>query len=102
MGVFNIMFPPVLSQQASTGLVSVCNVPFSSVPTGEYWIGVFSLNNCFPIREVVIADYEQVNSTITTDFYDVVLGISNPNDFIPPPECQQAKWEKPSVRVPYL
>ena len=78
------------------------NVLFSSVQTGEYWIGVFSLNNCFPIREVVIADYEQVNSTITTDFYDVVLGISNPNDFIPPPECQQAKWEKPSVRVPYL
>ena len=75
---------------------------FSPVQTGEYWIGVFTLRNCYPIREVVIADYQQVNSTITTNFFDIVLGISNPDDFIPPPECQQAQWGLPSVKVPYL
>lgn len=58
----------------------------------ELWLGVFTVNNCYPVREVIIADYEQVNSTITTEIYDVVLGIINPNDFIPPAECNTAQW----------
>ena len=82
--------------------ISAYNALYFPVPTGEYWTGVFSLRNCYPIREVVIADYEQVNSTITTNFFDIVLGISNPDDFIPPPQCQQAQWGLPSVKVPYL
>ncbi|KAK7113118.1 mammalian ependymin-related protein 1-like [Littorina saxatilis] len=69
----------------------------------EFWVGVFSLNNCYPIREVIIADYEQVNSTITTNFYDIVQGIPNPNDFLVPAECQTAEWAPhASVKVPYL
>lgn len=68
----------------------------------EYWIGVFSLNNCYPIREVIIADYREINSTITSNFYDVVEGIPNPDDFIPPPECANATFARPSVNVPYL
>ena len=64
-------------------------------------MGVYSLNNCFPIREVLIADYEEMNSTISYDFYDVVLGV-DPSDFIPPNECNQASWAKPTSKAPYF
>jgi len=64
----------------------------------EYWIGVFTLQNCYPVREVIIADYEQVNSTITTNYYDIVAGITNPDDFIPPEYCSQAKWMPRTAR----
>ncbi|XP_041373967.1 mammalian ependymin-related protein 1-like [Gigantopelta aegis] len=63
-------------------------VPYSR---REMWIGTFSLKHCYPIREVLVAG-EQVNTSITTNFHDIVDGIPNPGDFIPPPECEQAKW----------
>jgi len=71
--------------------------------TREHWIGVFTLKGCYPVREVIIADYEQVNSTITTNLYDIVDGITNPDDFIPPQECSQAKWvSRPAGKMPYF
>ncbi|XP_076449815.1 mammalian ependymin-related protein 1-like [Babylonia areolata] len=68
----------------------------------EFWVGTFSLKNCYPIKEVLIPDYETLNTTITTDFFDIVAGIVNPNDFIPPPECMHAKWAPPSKSAPFL
>lgn len=69
---------------------------------GEYWIGAFSVLNCYPIREVIIAN-GQVNSTVSTNFYDTVEGILNPDDFLPPAECQNATWVKPDmIKVPRL
>ncbi|XP_025104144.1 mammalian ependymin-related protein 1-like [Pomacea canaliculata] len=68
----------------------------------EYWIGAFSVLNCYPIREVIIAN-GQVNSTVSTNFYDTVEGILNPDDFLPPAECQNATWVKPDmIKVPRL
>ncbi|ESP01905.1 hypothetical protein LOTGIDRAFT_151437 [Lottia gigantea] len=61
----------------------------------EMWLGVFSLKDCYPIREVVIAN-SNITQTITTNFYDIVQGITNPDDFIPPTECLNAEWAKPS------
>ena len=99
ISAYNALFFPVPTGEYR---ISAYNALLFPVPTGEYWTGVFSLRNCYPIREVVIADFEKVNFTTTTNFFDIVLGISNPDDFIPPPECQQAQWGLPSVKVPYL
>lgn len=69
----------------------------------EFWVGVFSMKNCYPIREIFIADYRELNSTTTTNIYDIVEGIFDPNVFIPPPECKLAKWSHSLSRVgPFL
>ncbi|KAL8593178.1 hypothetical protein ACOMHN_009833 [Nucella lapillus] len=65
----------------------------------EYWLGVFSMKNCYPIREVFIADYKELNSTTTNNIFDIVEGIIDPNIFIPPPECRTAKWVPQLTRV---
>ncbi|XP_064597915.1 uncharacterized protein LOC135464419 [Liolophura sinensis] len=57
----------------------------------EFWIGSFSNKNCYPIRTVVIAN-ANITDTVTTNYYDIIEGIPNPNDFVPPPECNQAKF----------
>jgi len=51
---------------------------------GSNWMGQFAAHDCFPI-------HERVNTTqygvIQTDFFDITLGISDPNVFIPPSGC---------------
>lgn len=54
----------------------------------ETWLGQFTLEGCIPVREVIANG--NINQSVTTTFYDVTLGIGNPNIFIPPPECQEA------------
>lgn len=71
-------------------------IPFRS---SERWIGVFTLNECYPVREVIIAN-ENVTETTTTNFYDTVMGIPNPNDFIPPRECMNATYAKDIPHLP--
>ncbi|XP_046574888.1 mammalian ependymin-related protein 1-like [Haliotis rubra] len=58
----------------------------------EAWLGSFTLNGCYPIDSLIIGPEETPNDTVTMRFYDIVDGIPDPNDFIPPPECLQAKW----------
>merc|ERR1719234_526125 len=47
--------------------------------------------NCYPVKEVLINN-NNITQTVTTDFYDIVRGIPNPNDFILPRECLQPKY----------
>ncbi|KAK6166543.1 hypothetical protein SNE40_023204 [Patella caerulea] len=63
----------------------------------EMWVGVLSLKDCYPISEVIVGDYN-VTDSITTNFYDTVQGITNPDDFIPPSECLNAVWAKSSLK----
>ncbi|XP_069125095.1 mammalian ependymin-related protein 1-like [Argopecten irradians] len=53
----------------------------------------FSLVNCYPIKMIEVSDSNVTNS-VTTNFFDLVEGIPNPNDFIVPKECQMAKLEE--------
>jgi hypothetical protein len=61
------------------------------VPTRETWIGVFTVDTCVPVYEVIAKG--NISQSISTTFYNVVSGF-NPNQFIPPPECNGAVIEK--------
>ncbi|XP_033127893.1 mammalian ependymin-related protein 1-like isoform X4 [Anneissia japonica] len=50
---------------------------------GRY-IGVWTLTGCLPVRE---GYYSNQTGFINTEFFDITLGISDPNVFIPPQEC---------------
>jgi hypothetical protein len=63
--------------------------------TRENWIGVFSRVNCYPIRTWV--HNGQTNETIHTHIFNLVTGINNPAIFEPPPPCQNATMNEPSI-----
>lgn len=54
----------------------------------ETWVGVYTLKDCYPVLET----YTQ-NSSVTTStrFYDLRLGISDPQVFTPPATCGSAR-----------
>jgi hypothetical protein len=54
------------------------------------WYGVFTDRDvgCVPIMDNF---HDPKIGTVHTSFFDVVLGIGDPNQFIPPHSCQQAK-----------
>nr|XP_057933791.1 mammalian ependymin-related protein 1 [Doryrhamphus excisus] len=54
----------------------------------ETWVGVYTLKDCYPVQETYIK-----NSSVTTStrFFNLQLGISDPNVFTPPSTCQSAR-----------
>ncbi|XP_077412886.1 mammalian ependymin-related protein 1 [Vanacampus margaritifer] len=54
----------------------------------ETWVGVYTLRDCYPVQETYIK-----NSSVTTStrFFNLQLGISDPDVFTPPPSCQSAR-----------
>jgi hypothetical protein len=57
----------------------------------ETWLGQFTVSDCIPVREVIANG--NISQSVTTTFYNIVSGISDPNIFIPPAECQVAKLQ---------
>lgn len=59
--------------------------------TDEAWVGVYTLKDCYPVQETYAK-----NSSVTTStrFFDLQLGISDPEVFDPPSTCQSALSEK--------
>ncbi|KAM7379800.1 hypothetical protein PAMP_005325 [Pampus punctatissimus] len=57
----------------------------------ETWVGVYTLKDCYPVQETYTR-----NSSVTTStrFFDLQLGISDPDVFTPPSTCQSARPEK--------
>ncbi|KAL0966730.1 hypothetical protein UPYG_G00299400 [Umbra pygmaea] len=53
----------------------------------EAWVGVYTLKDCYPVQETYTR-----NSSVTTStrFFDLQLGISDPDVFTPPSSCQSA------------
>jgi len=49
----------------------------------RFWFGSFTHNGCLPVHE----HYRDKTHAIQTSFFDITLGISNPNIFVPPKEC---------------
>eukprot|EP00730_Choanoeca_flexa_P014382 TRINITY_DN6271_c0_g1_i2.p1 TRINITY_DN6271_c0_g1~~TRINITY_DN6271_c0_g1_i2.p1 ORF type:complete len:206 (+),score=32.70 TRINITY_DN6271_c0_g1_i2:39-620(+) len=60
------------------------SVPAYDHPQGWEWYGSFSTGHCVPISEVVAYN---VSDAISRHFYDITIGISDPNAFIPPEVC---------------
>lgn len=60
----------------------------------ETWVGVYTLKDCYPVLETYT-----MNSSVTTStrFYDLRLGISDPQVFTPPPTCGTARPHPLSV-----
>uniref|UniRef100_A0A8C6UYA2 Mammalian ependymin-related protein 1 n=1 Tax=Neogobius melanostomus TaxID=47308 RepID=A0A8C6UYA2_9GOBI len=54
----------------------------------ERWVGVYTLKDCYPVLETYT-----LNTSVTTStrFYDLRLGISDPQVFTPPPTCGTAR-----------
>ncbi|NP_001002416.1 mammalian ependymin-related protein 1 precursor [Danio rerio] len=53
----------------------------------EAWVGVYTLKDCYPVQETYTK-----NSSVTTStrFFDLQLGISDPEVFNPPSTCLSA------------
>lgn len=58
------------------------------VPPDETWVGIYTLKDCYPVQETYTK-----NSSVTTStrFFNLQLGISDPDVFTPPSTCQSAK-----------
>lgn len=63
----------------------------SSPPPDETWVGVYTLKDCYPVQETYTR-----NSSVTTStrFFNLQLGISDPDVFTPPGTCQAARPER--------
>lgn len=59
---------------------------------GETWHGVFTVTGCIPVYEIIAKG--DISKSVTTTFYDVVAGLANPNEFLPPPECRDVVIEE--------
>ncbi|XP_065809466.1 mammalian ependymin-related protein 1-like [Labrus bergylta] len=59
----------------------------------ETWVDVYTLKDCYPVQETYAR-----NSSVTTStrFFNLQLGISDPDVFTPPSTCQSARPERMS------
>ncbi|XP_029930783.1 mammalian ependymin-related protein 1 [Myripristis murdjan] len=57
----------------------------------ETWVGVYTTRDCYPVQETYTR-----NSSVTTStrFFDLQLGIRDPDVFTPPSTCQSARPER--------
>ncbi|XP_037644043.1 mammalian ependymin-related protein 1 [Sebastes umbrosus] len=62
----------------------------------ETWVGVYTLKDCYPVQETYTW-----NSSVTTStrFFNLQLGISDPDVFTPPSTCQSARPERMAESV---
>ncbi|MBN3324651.1 EPDR1 protein, partial [Atractosteus spatula] len=59
----------------------------------EAWVGVYTVQDCYPVQETYTRNY---SVTTSTRFFDLQLGISDPAVFTPPSTCQTARAERMS------
>uniref|UniRef100_A0A3P8RWR5 Mammalian ependymin-related protein 1 n=1 Tax=Amphiprion percula TaxID=161767 RepID=A0A3P8RWR5_AMPPE len=57
----------------------------------ETWVGIYTLKDCYPVQETYTR-----NSSVTTStrFFNLQLGISDPDVFTPPSTCQSARPDR--------
>lgn len=49
------------------------------------------MKNCYPVQHIYIKN-DNITDTQILNFYDITNGIPDPDDFIPPAECNTAEW----------
>ncbi|EDQ85220.1 uncharacterized protein MONBRDRAFT_12156 [Monosiga brevicollis MX1] len=65
--------------------LSSWEMPAYQHPRGWEWHGQFTTEYCVPVSEVIAYD---VADSITRHFFDLTIGISDPNAFVPPSNCE--------------
>ncbi|CAB1325706.1 unnamed protein product [Coregonus sp. 'balchen'] len=72
------------------------DIPMNSTYEDQYfideaWVGVYTVKDCYPVQETYTR-----NSSVTTStrFFDLQLGISDPEVFTPPSSCESARPER--------
>ncbi|XP_032387003.1 mammalian ependymin-related protein 1 [Etheostoma spectabile] len=57
----------------------------------ETWVGVYTVKDCYPVQETYVR-----NSSVTTStrFFNLRLGIRDPDVFTPPSTCQSARPQR--------
>lgn len=59
----------------------------------ETWVGVYTLKDCYPVQETYVRN---ISVTTSTRFFNLHLGISDPDVFTPPSTCQSARPQRMS------
>ncbi|XP_016048972.1 mammalian ependymin-related protein 1 isoform X1 [Erinaceus europaeus] len=59
----------------------------------ETWIGIYTIQDCYPVQEIFMKNFSVLFST---RFFDIELGIKDPSVFTPPSTCQTAQSERMS------
>ncbi|CAL1580684.1 unnamed protein product [Knipowitschia caucasica] len=54
----------------------------------ESWVGMYTVKDCYPVQETYT---QNASLTTSTRFFDLRLGISDPQVFTPPPTCTLAR-----------
>ncbi|XP_068423241.1 mammalian ependymin-related protein 1 [Clinocottus analis] len=57
----------------------------------ETWVGVYTLKDCYPVQETYASNS---SVTISTRFFNLQLGISDPDVFTPPDTCRSARPDR--------
>eukprot|EP00039_Didymoeca_costata_P018374 m.333192 g.333192 ORF g.333192 m.333192 type:complete len:221 (+) comp17091_c0_seq1:88-750(+) len=57
-------------------------------PNQYVYLGTFTSNKCIPVYEINDRNASDIRGSTHAQYYDITLGISNPNVFIPPKNCE--------------
>eukprot|EP00035_Acanthoeca_spectabilis_P019918 m.430243 g.430243 ORF g.430243 m.430243 type:complete len:216 (+) comp17134_c0_seq1:53-700(+) len=70
-------------------------IPVAAHPNNFYYRGTFTAKECLPIQETLIkADGLDISKSEFVSFYNMVLGIANPNVFNVPVNCKDLSEEE--------
>ncbi|KAL4659843.1 ependymin-like [Arapaima gigas] len=86
----------VLGSSSTPGAGLLVNSWIGSVPvTKEKYLLTFTEFGCIPVSSMT---YTEETGWIISSFYDFVIGIEDPNEFIPPPFCEKAELNRSNAR----
>uniref|UniRef100_A0A3B3QB40 Ependymin-like n=1 Tax=Paramormyrops kingsleyae TaxID=1676925 RepID=A0A3B3QB40_9TELE len=91
----------VLGSSSAPGMGVLVNSWTGAVPElkAKYLL-TFTEFGCLPISSL---NHVENVGLILTSFYDLVIGIEDPNEFIPPPFCEKAELQQTEkTAVPFL
>ncbi|CAF3087755.1 unnamed protein product [Rotaria socialis] len=78
------------SAVSSSGLLVTVWSGNTTIPINQTatYIGTWTYDGCLPISDITFEPHDRINYTF---FYDITIGISDPNVFIPPRQCLTEK-----------
>ncbi|XP_008410154.1 ependymin-like isoform X1 [Poecilia reticulata] len=80
-----------LGSSSSWGMGLLTNTWVGQFPNNDTYLSTFTEIGCLP---VTLTHYSPKTGWTTISTYNWVIGLSNPEDFFPPPFCYEAKMEK--------
>ncbi|KAM4750138.1 ependymin-like [Anableps anableps] len=80
-----------LGSSSSWGMGLLTNTWAGQFPNNDTYSAVFTEIGCLPLT---LTNYSPKSGWTTISTYNWVIGLSNPQDFFPPPFCYDTKMEK--------